>query len=58
MCISRFVRDENGATAMEYGLLVSLISVVMMSALFLLGGSLEGNLNSIESQFAKGTGTP
>ena len=31
--ISRFVRDESGATAIEYGLIAALIAVVIITAL-------------------------
>jgi pilus assembly protein Flp/PilA len=38
---SRFVRDESGATAIEYGLIAALISVVIITGLTLIGGSLN-----------------
>ena len=38
---SRFVRDESGATAIEYGLIASLIAVVIIAVL----GSIGSNLN-------------
>ena len=31
--VSRFIRDEEGATAIEYGLIAALISIVMLVAL-------------------------
>ena len=34
--------DESGATAIEYGLIVALISVAMMGALSSLGGGVGG----------------
>jgi pilus assembly protein Flp/PilA len=37
----RFVRDESGATAIEYGLIAALISVVIITGLTLIGGSLN-----------------
>ena len=58
MWLSRFVRDENGATAMEYGLMVSLISIAMMSALIVLGETLESNFTTIENEFAKSSTSP
>jgi pilus assembly protein Flp/PilA len=39
---SRFVRDEEGATAVEYGLIVGLIAVVIIAAVVALGGTLSG----------------
>jgi pilus assembly protein Flp/PilA len=37
---SRFVKDESGATAIEYGLIAALVSVVIITALGLLGDEL------------------
>jgi pilus assembly protein Flp/PilA len=36
----QFLRDENGATAIEYGLLVGLIAVALLAAFAALGDSL------------------
>ena len=35
-------RDEKGATAVEYGLMVALIAIVIIVAVALLGGNLSG----------------
>ncbi|HXR94914.1 MAG TPA: Flp family type IVb pilin [Rhizomicrobium sp.] len=45
--ISRFVRDESGATAIEYGLIAALISVVIIGALQLVGGNLTAKFNAV-----------
>jgi len=37
---ARFVKDESGATAIEYGLIVALIAVVIISALQLVATNL------------------
>ncbi len=37
---SRFVRDERGATMLEYGLLVGLIAIVAVTAMTALGTNL------------------
>jgi pilus assembly protein Flp/PilA len=36
-----FLRDEEGATAIEYGLIAALISVVIIVAVTLVGDNLE-----------------
>jgi len=36
--MSRFLRDEEGATAIEYGIIAGLISVVMITAITGTGG--------------------
>ena len=45
---SRFMKDESGATAIEYGLIAALIAVVLVGALTLLGGKLNGTFHTIE----------
>ena len=45
----RLVREEKGATAVEYGLLVGLIAVAIIVAVTALGGKLTGLFNSITS---------
>ena len=42
-------KDENGATAIEYGLIAGLISVVIITAVTLVGSKLEGVFNYIGS---------
>jgi len=47
--ISKFLKDENGATAIEYGLIAALVAVAIVGALTTLGGGLStmfGNVNS------------
>jgi pilus assembly protein Flp/PilA len=45
--ISRFVRDESGATAIEYGLIAALIAVVIITAIKAVGTSLSTTFTSI-----------
>ena len=45
--VSRFVSDEAGATAIEYGLLAALISVVIIGAVKLVGTSLNTTFTNI-----------
>lgn len=39
--VRRFIRNESGATAIEYGLIAALVSVAAIIALGLMGNSLE-----------------
>ena len=39
--MSRFIKDESGATAIEYGLLAALIAVALIGGATALGGSLD-----------------
>lgn len=43
------VRDEEGATAIEYGLIAGLIAVVIIAAVTLVGGDLASLFNEISS---------
>ncbi|HEY8595050.1 MAG TPA: Flp family type IVb pilin [Devosiaceae bacterium] len=45
--LNRFVRDESGATAIEYGLIAALISVGIIAAATTLGGGLSSLFNGI-----------
>jgi pilus assembly protein Flp/PilA len=39
--------DDRGATAVEYGLMVALIAIVIIGAVTLLGGNLSGLFNKV-----------
>jgi pilus assembly protein Flp/PilA len=44
---SRFVSDESGVTAIEYGLIAALIAVVIIGAVSTLGTSLKTTFSSV-----------
>ena len=44
---SRFARDESAATAIEYGLIAGLISVVIITAVGLIGTNLTAKFNAV-----------
>lgn len=44
---SRFVRDESGATAIEYGLIAALIAVVIIGAVTTVGGNLTTTFGKV-----------
>jgi pilus assembly protein Flp/PilA len=48
--VTRFLKDESGATAIEYGLIAALIAVVLVASLTTLGGALEENFNDIATK--------
>ena len=50
--IKRFVKDESGATAVEYGLMVALIAVVIITAVTTLGTNLSAKFNTVASQIS------
>lgn len=48
--VSRFVKDESGATAIEYGLIAAGISVVIIVAVKALGTTLTGVFTDIDTK--------
>jgi pilus assembly protein Flp/PilA len=50
--ISRFVRDESGATAIEYGLIAALIAVVIITVLGTIGTNLNTKFQSVATGLA------
>ncbi|HVS46139.1 MAG TPA: Flp family type IVb pilin [Verrucomicrobiae bacterium] len=45
--LSSLHRDEEGATMVEYGLIVALIAVVCIVAVTLIGSRLSGTFNNV-----------
>ena len=48
--VARFVREEEGVTAIEYGLIAGLIAVVIIGAVTTLGTKLNAVFNLIASK--------
>jgi pilus assembly protein Flp/PilA len=47
--LQRLLKNETGASAVEYGLLVALIAAVIVGAVTLLGGNLQATFTYIAS---------
>ena len=45
-----FLKDESGATAIEYGLIAAGISVVIIATVNTIGTTLNGKFNDISTQ--------
>ena len=45
--VARFVKDESGATAIEYGLIAALIAVGIITAARLLGSQISATFNTV-----------
>jgi pilus assembly protein Flp/PilA len=54
----RLEREEKGATAVEYGLMVGLIAVVIIGAVSLLGEELLRLFTDVESELSEAGTTP
>lgn len=56
--VMRFVREEEGATALEYGLLAALIAAAIVTAVTTLGTQLSTTFDGIATDLqGAGTGT-
>ena len=53
--IRKFLKDESGATAIEYGLIAALIAVACIVALTSVGGSLSGLFNTVDTKLKGAT---
>jgi len=49
---SKFIRDDSGATAIEYGLIAALIAVVIIGALSTIGTNLNVAFTNIGTNLA------
>ncbi len=50
---ARFVKCESGATAIEYGLIASLIGVAIIAAVGTLGNQIGSTMNKAATEMAK-----
>jgi pilus assembly protein Flp/PilA len=47
--IERFMRDDSGATAIEYGLIAALIAVAIITAVGTVGSNLTSTFSAVAS---------
>ncbi len=48
--VTRFIEDESGATAIEYGLIAALISVGIITAAGALGNNIANKFNTVATK--------
>ena len=53
---ARFMKDESGATAIEYGLIAALIAVALVAAMGFLGQGLETAFKGIQGKLTNPSG--
>ncbi len=51
--VSRFLKDESGATAIEYGLIAALISITIIAAAQSIGGSVKTKFEKVNTEVSK-----
>lgn len=54
--VKRFIREDDGVTAIEYALIAALIAVAIITSLELLGGSISETFEEIEDAIANAGG--
>ena len=54
--LKAFLKDESGATMIEYGLVAALVSVAAIIALQILGGQLQIIFNTVSSYLSSASG--
>jgi len=48
--INKFIKDEDGATAIEYGLIAALISVAIIAAVRAVGTNLNATFTEVNTE--------
>jgi len=54
-CLVRFMKEEEGATAIEYGLIASLIAVAIVGVLVTLGPRLREVFTKVQTSLSTAT---
>ncbi len=54
--MKRFVKDESGATAIEYGLIAALIAVAIIAGATALGGTLNATFDGLSTTISTAAG--
>ena len=52
---ARFLKDESGATAIEYGLIAALIAVAIIAGVGALGTQLDSSFTTISTELGEAT---
>lgn len=55
--LMRFLKDEEGVTAVEYGLIAALIALAILGTVTALGGGLNATFQTISAAFPIGGGS-
>ena len=54
--LKRFIRDEDGVTAIEYGLIAALIAVVIIASVTLVGTNLDAVFGAVGTALSTAVG--
>jgi len=53
---TRFLKDESGATAIEYGLIAALVAVALVTVLGLMSTSLQNTFTNVQTRLDAANG--
>lgn len=53
--LTRLLRNESGATAIEYALIASFMGIALIAAMPLLAGAITGKFSSLAGRISSGT---
>ena len=56
--INKLIRDEEGATAIEYGLIAALIAIAAITAMQSLGNNLSTTFSTVSSELSTANSAP
>ncbi len=51
--LSKYLENESGATAIEYGLIAALIGIAIVAGAAALGGSINGLFGDVDGEISK-----
>ncbi len=55
--IKRFAKEDDGATAIEYGLIAAILSVAIVAAVSSVSGELQTTFNGVATSLQEGRST-
>jgi pilus assembly protein Flp/PilA len=53
--LAKFIKEDRGATAVEYGIMVAAIAAVIIAIVFIIGGRVNNAFSTVNSAMAAGT---
>ena len=56
--VKRFIEDESGATAIEYGLIAALIAVALIGGATQLGTAIDGKFKEVSGELDSADAVP
>ncbi len=52
--LARLIKEDSGATAVEYGIMVAAIAAVIITVVFLLGGRVKSVFTTVDNAITTG----